>query len=107
MQLFVMEVLEDSSEGREEDVPDETKSPVGNQEDAHMLLVISLNAMHGDSSVDALRVVGQVGRCTMHILIDTGSTHNILDISVAREVKIKTQNISPAVAGGSSLWVYE
>lgn len=48
-----------------------------------------------------------MGKRCIHILIDTSSTHNFLDTSVAAETGILTQSIQPlrvAVVGGNTMW---
>lgn len=44
---------------------------------------ISINAMSGHSSFNTMRVNGHMGKKTLHILIDSGSTHNFLDEQLA------------------------
>jgi len=40
---------------------------------------ISLQAMHESVGFQIMRVMGHVGKCQIHILIDSVSTHNFLD----------------------------
>lgn len=110
LQLFMMEVIDEPDDEEDAELMSEPREPRGSQAGVSDHPTISLNAMQGESGVGTMRVVGQVGKRVIHILIDTGSTHNFIDISVARDANVKTQNISPlmiAVAGGNSLWVYE
>jgi len=40
---------------------------------------LSLNAMNGYSGFNTMRMNGHIGKKTIHILLDSGSTHNFLD----------------------------
>ena len=53
-----------------------------------------------------MRVKGSVGSQTVHILIDTGSTHNFLDAAIAKRLRCELLRIPPlvvAVADGARL----
>ena len=53
-----------------------------------------------------MRVTVHVKKKALHILIDSGSTHNFLDVEVAKKIGCKTVSITPMrvdVANGSSL----
>ena len=58
-----------------------------NEDDIDMILLgdqepcISVNALSGIQGYQTMRVVGFVGRKPIHILIDSGSTHNFLDLN--------------------------
>lgn len=41
--------------------------------------LISIHAMTGETTFQTLKVVGQVGKQQLLILIDSGSSHNFLD----------------------------
>nr|GEY70062.1 hypothetical protein [Tanacetum cinerariifolium] len=43
--------------------------------------LISLNALTGVNSYRTMRVKGCVGKNAIHVLVDSGSTHNILDLA--------------------------
>ena len=50
-----------------------------------------------------MRVNGRAGNVTSRILIDSGSTHNFLDISVAKRLHCRVRKILPmrvAIANG-------
>lgn len=68
---------------------------------------ISLNALNGVSYFQTLRVVGLCGnKHELHILVDSGSTHNFLDINMAKKLGCKIRNTCPlsvSVAGGRQL----
>ncbi|KAH9605981.1 hypothetical protein KSS87_012166 [Heliosperma pusillum] len=48
--------------------------------------MISLNAISGHTSYQTMRVQGKVKHIVIHILIDSGSTHNFCDTSVAQKL---------------------
>ncbi|GKG11885.1 hypothetical protein Tco_0346122, partial [Tanacetum coccineum] len=49
-------------------------------------LQISLNALTGVSSFKTMRIIRWVDKHGLHILIDTGSTHNFLDVTTAKNI---------------------
>jgi len=58
-----------------------------------------------------MRITGRVGSHILHILVDSGSTHNFLDTTTAKKLRCELQKIPPlmvAVADGAQLqcqWV--
>jgi len=53
-----------------------------------------------------MRINGHVGKKTIHILIDSGSTHNFLDDKLARKLGCKLEHVpaqSVTIAGGNKL----
>lgn len=67
---------------------------------------ISFNALTGMTSFQTLRVKGQSGKNPIHILVDSGSTHNFLDIHTAKKLGCKIQKMCPlpvCVADGNKL----
>ena len=68
--------------------------------------LISLNAITGTTNFQTMRVIGTVGKHTLHILIDCGSTHNFLDKNVAKQIGCLTRSTCPlsvTVANGNKL----
>ncbi|GKB97942.1 putative mitochondrial protein [Tanacetum coccineum] len=68
---------------------------------------VSLNAMTGIPSYQTMRIKGYVGIQLLHILIDSGSTHNFLDLSTAKKLGCKTSKMCPlqvSVANGQQPW---
>ncbi|KAK9675813.1 hypothetical protein RND81_11G033000 [Saponaria officinalis] len=67
---------------------------------------IFVNALVGSQGFQTMRVVGSVGRKPLHVLIDSGSTHNFLDLFLAQKWGCKLDSIAPqavAVTDGSHL----
>ena len=68
---------------------------------------ISLNAFTGVSSYQTMRVIGIVAnKYKLHILVDLCSTHNFLDINMAKRMGCnirQTRPLSVSVAGGKQL----
>ncbi|XP_074318129.1 uncharacterized protein LOC141654920 [Silene latifolia] len=107
-QLFTILVPGDSEEDSDSESVQEGYTEVGDTEfevhsiDPH----ISINALHGSQSFQTMRVTGYMGRKPLHILIDSGSTHNFLDLDLARKLNLQINPISPqsvAVADGNHL----
>ena len=69
-QLFLVEVLDEDEDTMEEAW--EEQVPVIDEVAAY----ISMNAIYGNTGFQKMRVNGHVGKKTIHILIDSGSTHN-------------------------------
>ena len=62
---------------------------------------LSLQALHGVSSFLTIRVTGKVSSQPVHILIDSGSTHNFLDSSTAKKLKCEILKIPPLIEVGA------
>ena len=101
-QLYSLVVL-----AEDEEVEEEYEDAVGEIEEDEMQPQISLNALNGQSSYKTLRVVGLFrDKHKLHILVDSGSTHNFLDINVAKRLGCNIRQTCPlsvAVAGGRQL----
>ncbi|XP_074266111.1 uncharacterized protein LOC141588577 [Silene latifolia] len=68
--------------------------------------LISLNAISGNNSFQTMRVTGKVRSHSVHILVDSGSTHNFLDEAVARKLGCRLVNTCPlevSVANGDTI----
>lgn len=67
---------------------------------------ISVQAMDGITTYQTMRVTGHHGKKDLQILLDSGSTHNFLDLSKALKMDCKVENILfmwVKVANGSQL----
>ncbi|GJY81073.1 reverse transcriptase [Tanacetum coccineum] len=56
---------------------------------------ISLHAMNGVQNYRTLRVKGTMGKHTIHILVDCGSTHKFVDVAVAKKLGCHIRSICP------------
>ena len=55
------------------------ESPLLEQTEEIVIMDISsLNALVGQSNPRSLRVIGEIGRQHLHVLIDSGSTYNFI-----------------------------
>ena len=69
-------------------------------------LLLSLNALNGISAYQTMRVTGKVKNTPLHILIDSGSAHNFLDLATAKRLNCEIRKIPPlqvVVANGQQL----
>lgn len=92
-------IIETNSDVAHEDI-DETA------EDENPLILI--HAISGSSSrgYKTMRITGRVGQKSLHILIDSGSTHNFLDIQLAKKLGFQLTRVKPVmmdVTDGNSL----
>ncbi|KAJ4841720.1 hypothetical protein Tsubulata_003003 [Turnera subulata] len=65
---------------------------------------VSFNAICGMESMDTMRFQGTLLSQNIHILVDSGSTHNFLDANTALQLNLSTIPITPVpvtVADGS------
>jgi len=99
-----MELIEEG-EGGEEQVEGlvEAEGYVLQEEEQPL---ISLQALQGLNAYQTMKVQGRVGSQPLHILIDSGSTHNFLDTTTAKKLRCELLKIPPlavAVANGAQL----
>jgi len=94
-QVYSLELVEEHSgeEGQERNEEDCGSSMLQEEEQP----LISLQALQGVSSYQTMRVKGRVGSQTLHILSDTGSTHNFLDAATAKKLRCELLKIAPLV----------
>ncbi|GJU22459.1 reverse transcriptase [Tanacetum coccineum] len=108
-QVFSLEVLgEDIQELIETNTKEDTSGEL--IEETEELIQysphISLNAINGTSIYQTMRISGHVGKHTLHILVDCGSTHNFLDLDTANKLGCQLVSICPLqveVAGGNKM----
>lgn len=97
-QLFVIELCDE-----EEDVT--VDPPVIEEvftEEPH----ISIHALTGIHSYSTMQIKGSMGTRTLHILIDSGSTHNFIDEQLAIKLHCQLTTVKPlkvTVANGNQL----
>lgn len=76
------------------DIEEESEDEVdmeGTTECAHL----SLHALDGVSFFHTMRVVGHYGKTPLHILLDSGSTHNFVGVTKAKKLGCKVEQITP------------
>ncbi|GJV14851.1 gypsy/ty3 retroelement polyprotein, partial [Tanacetum coccineum] len=104
-QLYSLVVLADNEEEEETfmDV-DDTLVDITHEE---VQPQISLNALSGVSYFQTMRVIGLVAKGhKLHILVDSGSTHNFLDVNMAKRLGCKIWSTCPlrvSIVGGSEI----
>ncbi|XP_027351487.1 uncharacterized protein LOC113862611 [Abrus precatorius] len=102
LQIHVLE-MEDTTDS-DEDTPPDTEP----RESNHVEPLISVNALTGVTSYRTMRVTGQFKKKPLHILIDSGSTHNFLDIHMAKKLGCKIDSMDPlhvTVADGTRVQI--
>jgi len=103
--VYSLEVIEEVTERDGEANEGEADlGKEGEQNDSPFLL--SLNALNGVAAYQTMRVTGKVKTTPLHILIDSGSTHNFLDLATAKRLHCHIKKIPPlqvVVANGQQL----
>ncbi|CAM8880125.1 unnamed protein product [Rhodiola kirilowii] len=67
---------------------------------------ISVHALNGATTFNCMRVIGQCGKRKLYILIDPGSTHNFIDVTVAKDIGCLLEPVPPmpvAAANGNQM----
>ncbi|KAJ1396383.1 Retrotransposon gag domain [Sesbania bispinosa] len=98
LQVHVLEVLEDKETVEE---PDALAEFSDTDE-----LQISVHGLSGVANFKTMRVTGHYQKHPVHILIDSGSTHNFLDIGFAQRYGCRIEDLDPinaTVADGYKL----
>ncbi|GKD04357.1 putative mitochondrial protein, partial [Tanacetum coccineum] len=70
--------------------------------------LILLNALTGMNTYRTMRIRGCVGENALHVLADSGSTHNFLDLQVAKKLGCRLRKICPlevSVANGNVMFI--
>ncbi|XP_042012423.1 uncharacterized protein LOC121760896 [Salvia splendens] len=62
---------------------------------------ISIHAINGSSArgFRTMRVTGRIGKKALHILIDSDSTHNFLDLHTAKKLGLALTGVNPVYVG--------
>ena len=55
---------------------------------------ISVNVLSGNHEYQTMRIIGYHGKSSLHILIDSRSTHNFVDIGIADKLELRREPIS-------------
>lgn len=67
---------------------------------------ISIHALMGIPSYSTMKITGSMGTRKLHILVDSGSTHNFIDASLAKKLQCTLQQVPDmkvTVANGNQL----
>ncbi|XP_035551104.1 uncharacterized protein LOC118349683 [Juglans regia] len=89
-------VLEGMNILDDETIEDQDKEEIVEEEIQHGdIASISLQAIGGTPNPKTMRIVGQINKKRVVILIDTGSTHNFVDTTVLRSVFWQLIKINP------------
>lgn len=67
---------------------------------------ISIHALYGSPSPKTMRIMGQIGKRVVIILIDTGNTHNFIDPSIIQGAQLAYgpgERMKVKVANGQSI----
>ncbi|XP_071714137.1 uncharacterized protein [Rutidosis leptorrhynchoides] len=108
-QMFSLEVLRDGESEEISETDIQANDEIGLESDGELNEYtphISLNALTGTATYQTMRVMGQLNGHMVHILIDSKSTHNFLDISTAKRVGCQLKQTTPmqvAVPGGNKI----
>ncbi|XP_071705151.1 uncharacterized protein [Rutidosis leptorrhynchoides] len=108
-QLYSLEVVVDNSE--DETVVEEESVQVNEivqltEVDQYTQPQLSLNALTGTDNYQTMRVTGHVNKYKVHILIDSGSTHNFLDYETAKRLGCRLNSTVPMqvlIPGGNKI----
>ncbi|XP_021848493.1 uncharacterized protein [Spinacia oleracea] len=99
-QLFTVEIVGDEVE----EVSEGEDGDMGETDITEPL--ISMSALSGSQGFSTMRVRGVVQGKPIQILVDSGSTHNFVDLSIAQKLGCKVETIPPqaiTVADGNHL----
>lgn len=92
-QLMIMESEEVEKPSEPELVAD--LEPVLTPVDEPDIPQISLQAMNGSPNYQIMRVKGLYQKIALQILLDRGSTHNFVDLNMAKKLGCKLDKIKP------------
>ena len=106
-QVYTIELGNHEEEAKEAEVGDTLPElaedfPAFCEEEPH----ISMNALTGFNTYHTMKIVGTFMQHPLHILIDSGSTHNFLDLATAKKIGCPMKDTVPlqiSVANGSKL----
>ncbi|GJY74661.1 retrotransposable element Tf2 [Tanacetum coccineum] len=91
-QMFSLEVVADNDEEEivwnpvNEDGDCELSDVINVVQEENSVPHISLNALYGRNTFHTMRVSGYVSKHEIHILLDSGGTHNFLDCNTAKKL---------------------
>nr|GEZ34527.1 hypothetical protein [Tanacetum cinerariifolium] len=106
LEVIVDETTESREEIHEECLDESVPGEPGPETTMEISPQISLNVITEVTNYKTIRVMGWVGKDKLHILIDTDSTHNFLDVTTAKNIGChikKTCPVKVVIARGKSL----
>lgn len=89
--MFILEL--DEEERGEEEVWEDGGVDLENSEESALQPQVSVHALDDTSDYRTMRVKGDVKGKIVHVLIDFGSTHNFLDLEIAKKLGYKLRSI--------------
>ena len=109
---MLVEPLEEGNKEFDEfvDYPDMVEEVQLKEDNDRDTLVISFHALWGTEGCQTMRLLGRIKKQALVMLIDSESTHNFMDQSVAKRLKCPTQMVagmSVIVANGEVLRTQE
>ncbi|XP_074346521.1 uncharacterized protein LOC141685312 [Apium graveolens] len=105
-QLFTVEIPGNNGDLMRYEMSEESSENEVEEEEAIEDPKMSVNALSENQGFHTMRVRGVVGNAVVHILIDSGSTRNFLDIEMAKKLKCQCVTIphqAVTVADGNHL----
>ncbi|XP_060170844.1 uncharacterized protein LOC132601798 [Lycium barbarum] len=107
-QLLILEVEEDIEEPPEPIYDlDELALMEESAQESELCPQMSAHALEGTVDFTTMRVKGSVKSKMVHVLVDSGATHNFMDITIARRLGMKIETIpafSVAIANGNKVY---
>lgn len=86
--FFIEGILEEEIlDYNEKDSSEEEKENSEN----NSLQAISLNALTGKSTLNTMKILGRICGQQVTVPIDSGSSHNLLDVKLLQKLKLKPQ----------------
>lgn len=90
-QLFTVEIA--ANTGQQADIDEDSEN------DVDIEPLISVNAPSENQNFQTMRVQGKVKDKLFHILVDSGSTHNFLDLTLAKKLGCNIESILSQAVG--------
>ncbi|KAK8260908.1 hypothetical protein V6Z12_D13G150900 [Gossypium hirsutum] len=103
---FLLEPLSDSEADEFQECSEKLEEN-GTDEEVPKSPIISLHALTGLQGHNTMRVATRVGSCMAVILVDSGSTHNFIDLRLVNRLSlpvINQEKLKVSVANGSFLF---
>ena len=89
--MYLLSVVKEEDGGLEEELPEEEANV------RELTPHISLDALEGTVGLNTLKVNGKINKTTVCILIDSSSTHNFLNTTIALKLQYQLTTIKPMI----------